>query len=64
VKISWDYPLKTQTSKPIGEISEYEIVPSHPLTYLEVNKASVGGEETGTFVFRSFFFRVLFQLFV
>jgi hypothetical protein len=61
VEISWDYPLKTRTSKPIGEILEYKI---HPFTYLEVNKASVGGEETGTFVFRSFFFRVLFQLFV
>jgi hypothetical protein len=34
VGISRDYPLKTQTSKqPIGEIPEYEIIPSHPLKY-------------------------------
>jgi hypothetical protein len=43
-KISQDYPLKIQNSKqPIGEISEYKIIPSHPLKYpsntLEVNKA-------------------------
>jgi hypothetical protein len=32
--ISRDYPLKTQTSKqPIGKISEYKIIPSHPLKY-------------------------------
>jgi hypothetical protein len=32
--ISRDYPLKTRTSKqPIGGISGYEIIPSHPLKY-------------------------------
>jgi hypothetical protein len=32
--ISWNYPLKTQTSKqPIREISGFEIIPSHPLKY-------------------------------
>jgi hypothetical protein len=32
--ISRDYPLKPQTSKqPIGEITKYEIIPSHPLKY-------------------------------
>jgi hypothetical protein len=34
VGISQDYPLKTRTSKqPIGKISGYEIIPSHPLKY-------------------------------
>jgi hypothetical protein len=34
VGISRDYPLKTRTSKqPIGEVSGYEIIPSHPLKY-------------------------------
>jgi hypothetical protein len=34
VGISRDYPLKTRTSKqPIGEIPEFEIIPSHPLKY-------------------------------
>jgi hypothetical protein len=34
VGISWDYPLKTRTSKqPVGEILGYEIIPSHPLKY-------------------------------
>jgi hypothetical protein len=34
VGISRDYPLKTQTSKqPTGEISGYELIPSHPLKY-------------------------------
>jgi hypothetical protein len=34
VGISRDYPLKIRTSKqPIGEISGYEIIPSHPLKY-------------------------------
>jgi hypothetical protein len=34
VGISRDYPLKTRTSKqPIGEISGYEIIPSHPHKY-------------------------------
>jgi hypothetical protein len=32
--ISRDYPLKTRNSKQsIGEISRYEIIPSHPLKY-------------------------------
>jgi hypothetical protein len=34
VGISRDYPLKTRTSKqPIGEISGYKIIPSHPHKY-------------------------------
>jgi hypothetical protein len=34
VGISRNYPLKTRTSKqPIGEVSGYEIIPSHPLKY-------------------------------
>jgi hypothetical protein len=34
VGISRDYSLKTRTSKqPMGEISGYEIIPSHPLKY-------------------------------
>jgi hypothetical protein len=42
VGISRNYPLKTRTNKqPMREIPGYKIIPSHPLKYLEVNKASL-----------------------
>jgi hypothetical protein len=45
VRISRDYSLKIRTNKhPIGKIPRYEIISSHPLKYLEVNKASVSGQ--------------------
>jgi hypothetical protein len=40
--ISRDYPFKIRPSKQfIGEISEYGIIPSHPLKYLRSKKAFI-----------------------
>jgi hypothetical protein len=43
VGISRDYPLKTRTSKqPTGEISGYELIPSHPLKYPRRKQGLIG----------------------
>jgi hypothetical protein len=50
VGISWNYPLKTRTSKqPIGEIPGYEIIPFHPLKYPR-SKQGLMGENWETLV--------------